>query len=185
MIRDNDLRAILSTFDASTKVLAVSDSCHSGSIFDLDFTFHPSIRLRSLPPQNHRPTSPKPLPCHVVCISGCLDSDTSADVFDPITDLFTGAMTMSLLHCLRHIPAARSDVTHLVKCMRTYLSRKGYPQTPQLTSSRPIQTEPFFPLRVVRTLVYAQDVSNQQGRLGTTPPGAEGDEQSDSRSSPS
>jgi hypothetical protein len=89
-------------------------------------------------------------------ISGCEDSQTSADVSnvsqfqlpDP-AGRAGGACTSTLLRILyndEQVPADDLSFTQVLTSMRKDLSRQGYTQIPQLTSSNPIDVDTDFDL---------------------------------------
>lgn len=140
-ITDDELNQLLKSFNPSTRVVAIFDSCHSSSILDLEHTFNPVSCAREV----HVETSKTVVSQNVTCISGCMDSDISADAYDEATQRFAGAMTCSLLYCLRSIPSSRKSAGELVRQMRKKLKHDGFPQVPQLSSSQQVNFDvPFI-----------------------------------------
>jgi len=130
VVRDDEIRAVLNTFSPWCRVLILVDACHSGTGLDLPIRYVDGADLVSV----ENVTAPL---CDVVMISGCLDSQTSADA--ELTDdngavRYGGAMTEALFHCMPQ----SGTVFDLVHRMSRWLSREGYPQRPQLSSSRPL-----------------------------------------------
>jgi len=89
-------------------------------------------------------------------ISGCEDSQTSADVYnvnsfqlpDP-AGRAGGACTSALLNVLykdEQLPETDLSFTEVLSAMREQLSEKGYDQIPQLTASNPIDINHKFDL---------------------------------------
>mmetsp|Transcript_9759 Transcript_9759/g.23001 ORF Transcript_9759/g.23001 Transcript_9759/m.23001 type:complete len:349 (+) Transcript_9759:123-1169(+) len=89
-------------------------------------------------------------------ISGCEDSQTSADVFNVVDFQLPdpagragGACTSALLRILykdEHIPEDTLSFTQVLELMREDLSEEGYRQIPQLTSLNKIDVETDFEL---------------------------------------
>lgn len=107
---------------ANSTLFALSDSCHSGTVFDL-----PYLYTTSLINNNNNNTHV----ANVISVSGCRDDQTSADAY--INSTSQGAMTWSFLNAMYN---ANYNITlgDLVKKMRTLLLN-GYTQVPQLALS--------------------------------------------------
>ena len=92
LILDDELNSILTQFPSYTKVRIVMDCCHSGTIVDLPFNrVNPTSAITN--------TKKGKIRANCVMLSGCLDSQTSADAY--IHRSFSGALTTSLLEALR------------------------------------------------------------------------------------
>ncbi|KAI9454194.1 caspase domain-containing protein [Russula earlei] len=120
---------------AGCRLTAVFDSCHSGSILDLNFEFHSNGRLKSSPVAPAFQQA-KATPADVVCFSGCKDTQTSADVVQG--GVAIGAMSYALLKVLKRNP----QITYidLLRGVRSHseILRKKYSQKPQLSASQPL-----------------------------------------------
>lgn len=108
---------------------------------------------RAPPTQAYNAESEKTIPGVIRMISGCKDTQTSADVSDvssfglPIPDpreKAGGACTNGLLHTLQHTSGNITFGKLLMEMQKTLKSR-GYTQIPQLSSSRnsKLQEDPF------------------------------------------
>lgn len=108
-----------------TKALVLMDCCHSGTICDL--------RFRDTATGNILENTNDPTKADVITISGCLDTQTSADAY--IDGKYQGAMTAAFLYALR---STKGNVTveAFVDVMRNFLANGRYPQIPQLTYTR-------------------------------------------------
>jgi hypothetical protein len=128
VITDDLIKKILQRFNPSTRVTCVFDCCHSGTICDLAYEY----RGRELVRSN---TAASKCRADVVLLSGCMDSQTSADAYNVRGHyLFSGAMTSCLLDALDD-----SSSTHTVlETVTEALRRKGFSQIPRLSSSRPV-----------------------------------------------
>lgn len=125
LIIDDDLLTIFSQFNPNTKVIAVFDCCHSGSILDLPYEYDDSA---TAPKSNT--TSNKILP-KIVMLSGCVDSDTSADAFNGKT--YGGALTMALTRALTD--GQSNKCLDLHKRVLKYIKEGNYSQRPVMASS--------------------------------------------------
>jgi len=132
MITDDTIKSIIGHSPA--KVLVVSDCCHSGTILDLRVNYLQSGRREMVVRENPKV---KAQANQVVCISGCLDNQTSADTVAPKVygsgSQAQGAMTWTLLKALKNNPGA--SYRRLLKDMWIHLADNGYSQKPQLTAS--------------------------------------------------
>jgi hypothetical protein len=112
MISDDLLNKIFKMFNPKTKVVVFVDACHSGSILDI--------------------TPAEGLPS-IICLSGCRDNQTSADIFDPYTKQAGGAMTGCLLKLLAEKGSVAYHVHDLVQDLNNLLGKRGYDQRSELS----------------------------------------------------
>ena len=155
LIRDKALHEIFSRLPNGVKFVWIADCCHSGSL-DRDITRPPKgakkgkvLGARFLAPpadiewrlkgadhlghvasKLHARTTSSPL--NVAFISGCKDTQTSADA--TFGNRANGALTYYLLKNLK----AKKDLplTDLVKLVRADLKKNGYSQEPQVDGTR-------------------------------------------------
>lgn len=137
VVVDDLLNHVLSFIEKKTKVIALFDCCHSGTILDLPYKYiSGDTSTRECDVNN--------VAADVIMISGCRDDQTSADAYNLEKDgKFSGAMTSSFLETMEEF---NYDITvfKLLEQMRTYLSTKGYSQIPQVTCTFPVlQTTAF------------------------------------------
>lgn len=123
---------------AGCRLTAVFDSCHSGSILDLNYEFHSNGRLKTSPvaPAFHQAKSS---PADVVCFSGCQDTQTSADTVE--NGVAVGAMSYAYLKVLKRNP--QISYIDLLRGVREILKKK-YSQKPQLSATHPIDIQRSF-----------------------------------------
>jgi hypothetical protein len=123
MITDDQLHDYLEQLsEDGPKLYCIFDCCHSGTILDLKYQYQGG--------DTHTVENPGPkLKRNVIMISGCMDTQTSADAY--IGDRYCGAMTAA------YMDAIKDDVTctNLLNNMRTYLAKNKYAQYPQMSSS--------------------------------------------------
>jgi len=127
MIVDTEIfDIVVASLPAGVKLTAVMDCCHSGTGLDLPF----ELRYGSWTEEDN--------PCHseadVVLISGCQDSQTSADCGGSSYSRPCGAMTTALCNTLERTRTP----THaeLLTGLRGELRSGGFDQVPSLTSSQ-------------------------------------------------
>ncbi|KAG5187411.1 peptidase C14 [Tribonema minus] len=126
VITDDLLKSLLQQFNNDTTVCFLADACHSGSMLDLNRTY--TSRLCTL-------SGEATLPGKIAYISGCRDTQTSADAFDQDSRQFTGAMTSALIKAHKVDEETHHDVFALVADMKKLLRAGGYSQIPVLSSS--------------------------------------------------
>lgn len=117
--------------------MCIVDACHSKTMMDLKYEMVPQGTMKDVRPQNAE------VDALVVLLSGCQDHKVSYDVYDHHFGA-SGAMTACLLKLLqqnRSTPASQ-----IIKQLRSELIRKGYPQIPQLSSTRRLGPNSRFPI---------------------------------------
>ena len=125
-ILDDDLnRVVRNTLKPGVKLLALFDSCFSGTILDLRYTY-------GYPDNTNEPETIG----DVYMISGCTDQQTSADTVAPINgkEIASGAMTYAFLKIIEET----TIMSDLVVKMQTFLKANGYSQCPLLSSGKKI-----------------------------------------------
>jgi hypothetical protein len=129
MINDDELNAMIKAYlKQGVTLIALFDSCFSGSVLDLKYTYFPvTINSRV-----------KDTTSTVVMISGCRDDQTSADA--NIKGKWQGAMTASFLNSISTSPT----IATLLNNMRLYLSANKYTQVPQLSSGQPLNANLLY-----------------------------------------
>lgn len=138
-IVDDDIkRLLIDKLGPNVKLVFLSDSCHSGTVLDLKYTY--KIGIVNSCVVNRKINDSK---CDVVLISGCSDSQTSADAFisNSKNELqYQGAMTASF------IKTFHDKITYkaLIEGMRKYLLKTKFTQIPQLTSGKKINVQTEF-----------------------------------------
>lgn len=129
LIPDDTIQRIFKLFYKRTKIIFIADCCHSGTIGDLTYSWDTNISKK----ENDNIFKSK-----VVSISGCLDSQYSADAYlpdinDPNKYKFSGAMTTYLLDCFYNEDT--NNIFDIVKSLQEKLKRDEFVQIPRLTSS--------------------------------------------------
>jgi hypothetical protein len=125
-ILDDELKKIIQTsLKPGTKLLALFDSCFSGTVMDLKYTYQQADNTKEPETMGD-----------VYMISGCTDKQTSADTVAIINgkEMASGAMTCAFLAMIQQSPNMQTLVTN----MQTFLSTNGYPQKPLLSSGKKV-----------------------------------------------
>lgn len=137
LIPDDYICSLFNHFNPKTRVVAVFDCCHSGTIGDVKYSW---AGPRSATIENIRCQ----VPARVITLSGCLDNQTSADAYDAMGDgKFAGAMTSCLLMALRENQAAAcANAFTLLSALRAKLASQGYAQTAKLCSTHNLARDP-------------------------------------------
>lgn len=133
VLPDDLLKQCLRNFHPDTKVVFFSDCCHSGTIGDLKYRYvlTPGTQQVRIQTENYR----NPCDADVLLISGCRDTQTSADAWNvQKRRKFTGAMTSCLLSTLDEL-GAEANLHAVLTGLRRRLREKRFTQVPQLTSS--------------------------------------------------
>jgi len=138
VVTDDLLHHIISMLNSDKRMTCIIDACHSGTSFDLPFRYVFNENENVIENQHNR------VKANVISISGCLDTQTSADAYGlEASSSFSGAMTSSLLHSLENNEYTITCVD-LLREMREYLKSKNFSQVPQLCSSKHLLSNTFF-----------------------------------------
>jgi hypothetical protein len=140
LISDDILKStIVKYLKPNVTMIALFDSCFSGSVLDLRYHYMDTLNNDSyIENMNEAETAG-----NIIMISGCTDMQTSEDAV--INKLDQGAMTWSFLKALND---ASNKITwrQMIINMRTLLKTSGFTQTPQISSGRimELDTQVFF-----------------------------------------
>lgn len=138
-LSDDYLNSVFTRFNPKTRVLCIFDSCHSGTVGDLKYSWE---GLENLVVENMN----SKVTAKIMTLSGCLDKQTSADFFEKNSGMFAGALTDSLLTLLKTQPELVKNVFKLVEEVRVLLKERGFDQVPKLcTSYKLIKDKSFIP----------------------------------------
>ena len=129
IITDDEINEVLNEFPENKTLFLIFDCCHSGTIADLPYiaTEH-TFKLEFVK---------KHVKAKVICISGCQDPQTSADVTDK--GVSYGALSATLYDILRKSDRKKKEITwrELYIQLVSEMKKKKYSQFPQLTASDP------------------------------------------------
>lgn len=127
VITDDLIKRVLRYFHKNTNVTCVFDCCHSGTIGDLKFLYRND---RNVPEKVNKTSKCN---ANICLISGCMDSQTSADAYNVQGKRqFSGAMTSCLLMVLKEND---KNLFSIMRKLRAMLAEKKFTQYPQLSSS--------------------------------------------------
>lgn len=129
-IIDDELLALLKRVHPSCRVILLFDSCFSGSVCDLPWSFEflsGNTFSRSLV---DRVTLAHP---NMYMMSGCKDNQTSAEVYVAANKQYRGAFTHAFLECLR-ASGHNTSILALYKAVCLFLAGQQQ-QKPLLSSS--------------------------------------------------
>ena len=138
MITDDDLQLLFRQFNPRTRVVAVFDCCHSGSIGDVKYRW-----------ESPRGVSMENIACavgaKVITLSGCRDDQVSEDTYNLLKDNRAGgALTSCLLMVMQEAPAATRDVFALLRALRKKLADLRFTQVPCLCSTYNLIRDPVM-----------------------------------------
>jgi len=156
-ITDDEIADMLASRKPDARIVMITDSCHSGSVFR--FVGSPGVKrkIRFLPPENFltnkedilkarafmrdrpAPTN-KPMP-GVVHMAGCRDYEYSNDT--ELDGKPCGAFSHYALHTLKQLPAG-SSYLDWHKAIRLHLPNWEYQQTPQLNATAALRRRAAF-----------------------------------------
>jgi len=129
IIIDDIIHKTICSFNPKTKILFICDSCHSGTMLDLKYTWG-SDKQCSIDNKNNSIKS------NTMLISGCMDEQTSADAFNLLNDnKSVGALSATILKVLSKKPEKIYNAFSLINSVRNELKRGGYSQIPSLSTN--------------------------------------------------
>lgn len=127
MVDDDLYELLVAPFPKNATLIVLLDCCHSGTGLDLPWVFNPF--------EGERVEQGKICSKKVYCISGCRDSQTSADAW--IDRKPQGALTANL--CKLYTQISEKDIQmrwcDFVTLLRFQIELAGYDQLPVLSSS--------------------------------------------------
>jgi len=129
LITDDVLHHIFTMLNPSVKSVVLIDACHSGTMLDLKHRYISGLKRVIENPKDF-------IKSNILMISGCLDSQTSADAYNINNSRkYEGAMTRSFIDALE-----KNDYNitcfKLLKEMRKFLQEKKFTQIPQMCSTK-------------------------------------------------
>jgi chaperonin cofactor prefoldin len=135
IILDDDLNKILSASKSSG--IAIFDCCRSGTVLDLE---NEGIINTNKPDTLVINTQNK-----IICLSGCKDDQTAAEVYNLMNMVPQGALTITLINALRKLKYY-PKMSELLNYIKNDLNFGGLTQQPVLTSTYPVYNDTLFPL---------------------------------------
>lgn len=136
LISDDYLASLFALFNPKTKVIAVFDCCHSGTIGDLKFSWEGPSKCTI---ENAKSRAQ----AKVISISGCLDDQVSMDAF--LEGQYAGALTTCLLQALKtNKQSCFKNVFSTLESLRGILKQKGFVQIPKLCSTHDLSKDVAF-----------------------------------------
>jgi hypothetical protein len=148
-IVDDELLNIIKNIKCRT--ILIFDSCHSGTICDLPWSFEYKNENTCARTKNNNIVIQNP---NIYMFSGCKDTQTSADSYNNDKQQYVGAFTDALLYSLR---LNRHNVPFMIlyRDICKHLSTNNFTQFPIFSSSNPSPTYTF-----TRALKISKPVTN-------------------------
>ena len=130
LITDDELKAIIdATLPKGVNLVCFFDSCHSGTMMDLPFSYSADSNYETRVTNNKTTNTSG----NVVMISGCLDEQTSMD--SNYGGKWAGAMTTAFSNAVKD--NENDTWQKLLLSMEKYLSENQYTQKPQFCMGGP------------------------------------------------
>lgn len=130
-IVDDYLNVLVSRMPVTCKMIALFDSCFSGTVLDLKY-------IVDLNNNNRIENTRRNIAGKIICISGCDDTQTSADAW--LGGKWAGAMTTSFLANAN----PGMSFLDLARNMKRFLADQGFTQTPRLTCTSTVSQADKF-----------------------------------------
>ena len=130
-IVDDDLKSIITQYlQSGVTLIALFDSCYSGTVLDLKYQYLDSLNYDTATINDKESQTNG----QVFMISGCTDKQTSEDAY--INNTYNGALTWSYLESLTN-NSLHITWRELIKTMRDKLKSNKYSQLPQFACGQP------------------------------------------------
>jgi|LakMenEpi06Jul10_1017301.scaffolds.fasta_scaffold00026_2 hypothetical protein len=138
-IVDDDLNRIFAKFPNLLKIRALVDACHSETVFDAKYRCELSGRGFRVNIENPECQ----IGADLILLTGCKDTQTSADAPVGQNDSYEGAMTNAFIKVVQQ---TKLDVScyDLLKAMRADLKANNFDQIPQLCSTTKLTVSTSF-----------------------------------------
>lgn len=144
VVTDDELRsALANTVPAGSKCFAVLDCCHSGTAIDLRCNWQVPTELSLYYTESKEYAKTQGA---VVLLSGCQDSQTSADTVG-LDNKPCGALTWALIDTWKAYGTA-IKLKYILWDVRTFLRNREYTQNPQLTLGQYMDINTVFDMSV-------------------------------------
>jgi len=136
-VLDDQLHRILRRVNKRTKVFGLFDSCHSGSVCDLSFSYKYTDKLALEYKKEELPR----VRSNIVTVSGCMDEQNSFSI--DVGTKWVGALTQAFLNLLKD-----SGTTIRYQRIGRFLTKNvtlklGLPQRPVISSSKKLNRRPI------------------------------------------
>jgi hypothetical protein len=128
IISDDELFSIIK--NAKCRLIMCFDSCHSGTVCDLQYSINCNNGGFTTVVNNNRTISGQ----NIIMFSGCRDAQTSADSYSALAKQGVGAFTNTLLETLRENDHT-IDILQLYLKVCQKLKNSGFTQIPVFSSS--------------------------------------------------
>jgi len=130
-ILDDELKSLIQLhLKKGVTLFALFDCCFSGTVLDLKYQYLDSLENDTFTTDNNDTETKS----NVIMISGCNDTQTSADAF--MEQKYQGAMTWAFLNTLKENASSSANLSwkKLLIDMRDKLKQSEFTQLPQLSS---------------------------------------------------
>ena len=159
VIVDDELLTLLRLVKPTCRVILLFDSCFSGSVCDLPWSFEfiaGNTFSRSL---LNRVVVTHP---NMYMMSGCKDTQTSADIYVASNKAYAGAFTNAFLECLRAC-GHNTNILALYKAVCLYLAKAQ--QKPLFSSSNVMPTKAMLTKTTAATAVSVASSTVKKMRM--------------------
>ncbi len=131
LLLDDEILEIFNMFNPSTMIYVMIDCCHSGSILDLPYKLNDKS-------DSKKSMLIKP---HIVVLSGCQDSETAAESYDPASKKISGVLTNVLNEYYSKEENKNDGIIDTYNKLCKVIKEKGYCQNIVVSSSKPITND--------------------------------------------
>jgi len=135
---DDELNACLKNLKSNLtcQIILITDACHSGTIFDLPFTYSSQNTSGTVNSKNNSTLASVSPTTNIIQISGCMDNQTSASAYAmDRAKIWQGALSFSLQRYLSEMSYKPSNLFDLIVKVRQRLKSLNFSQIPQVSQN--------------------------------------------------
>jgi hypothetical protein len=130
VIIDDELHEIVKKLSLKSKMFILTDCCHSGSCFDLEYAYKTQMEVSQ---ESARGSAQDSQPPNIVKLSGCKDNQTSASIKH--ANKWKGALTLAFIDTLSR--RGKKTWEEMFRDVTLYIGAMKLTQKPVLSCNKP------------------------------------------------
>lgn len=136
MIKDDNIRSVLSLMKSNQHMVCILDCCHSGTGVDMGYNAYLNLNKQLVMKSDSNYIK---LDGSIVMFSGCQDYQYSADAM--VNGKYQGAMSWAFLDAVKTLDPSLHTYRNILTYIRKLLKESEFDQYPNLSSNYPIDLD--------------------------------------------